>query len=297
MKNFSKEVTKSFRDQVTIVTAFFDIGSFFKGSKTTTFGPSLYVGWMKIFSVIETPVILYVDNKTYGSYFKKIRSNFPSNYTQIIQISRKHMWSFGLTERISKIYKKPGYPAFVPNTVIPEYSAAMHAKYEVMQKSIEENPFRTLYFAWLDIGYFRGHAYSKKPQEQNYFSIYIPNGFNQSAVAYNVIKDRVASLRVNDIINTNAVWVGGGFFIGRWDVMLNWTLEYRLGLEQMLKQDYMSTDQQVIYYMYNCLTPRTQLQLYKSDGTVKDYWFYLGYLSRKVKTKQLIANTTKSPVK
>ena len=41
------------------------------------------------------------------------------------------MWSFQLVPSIAKIFSRPGYPFHTPNTVVPNYSAAMHAKYEV----------------------------------------------------------------------------------------------------------------------------------------------------------------------
>lgn len=41
----------------------------------------------------------------------------------------------------------------------------------------------------------------------------------------------------------------------------------------------MSTDQQVIYVMFNVIHPATQLQLYHADGRYSK-WFHLGYLSR-----------------
>ena len=41
----------------------------------------------------------------------------------------------------------------------------------------------------------------------------------------------------------------------------------------------MSTDQQVLYAMYNSMNPRTKLQLYHSDGRFNN-WFHLGYVAR-----------------
>lgn len=46
------------------------------------------------------------------------------------------MWSFGLRDAIQQIYSRSGYPKYTPNTVLPEYSCAMHAKYDIMRRSI-----------------------------------------------------------------------------------------------------------------------------------------------------------------
>jgi hypothetical protein len=41
------------------------------------------------------------------------------------------------------------------------------------------------------------------------------------------------------------VWIGGGFFVGRVDVIYRWTVEFLGGVEWMLQQGLSSTDQQV----------------------------------------------------
>jgi hypothetical protein len=65
------------------------------------------------------------------------------------------MWSFGLEKEIDAIYKREGYPRHSPNTVYAAYSCAMHAKFEAVQRVVEENLYSTPYIAWLDIGLFR----------------------------------------------------------------------------------------------------------------------------------------------
>jgi len=51
----------------------------------------------------------------------------------------------------------------------------------------------------------------------------------------------------------------------------------------MIVDGWMSTDQQVLYAMYNTMNPRTHLQLYHADGRY-DQWFHLGYLARQTTT-------------
>ena len=56
--------------------------------------------------------------------------------------------------------------------------------------------------------------------------------------------------------------------------------------EKMIEDGWISTDQQVIYTVYNTMKPRTKLQVYLPDGR-SDPWFHLGYLSRDAGAKKL----------
>ncbi len=80
--------------------------------------------------------------------------------------------------KVTRIFSDPMYPKFQPNTVVPEYSCAMHAKYELMIKAINANYFRTDYFAWIDIGLFRHEDSSQTAP----FHIILPPKFNQSHI-------------------------------------------------------------------------------------------------------------------
>lgn len=143
----------SLRNDVTIVTAYFNLGSFQKGEiRHNIFTPQLYQKWMKVFSRISNPVIGYFDDVGFYKYFEKQRSQLKSNLTLLRLIDRNKLWSFSLKGLIGDIYKQPEYPIHHPNTVFPEYSCAMHAKYELLYMTLQQNPFRTKYFAWLDIG-------------------------------------------------------------------------------------------------------------------------------------------------
>jgi hypothetical protein len=133
------------------------------------------------------------------------------------------MWSFGLVPEITHIFAMPGYPQHTPNTVVPTYSVAMHAKYEVMQMAIKENPFKTRYFCWLDIGLFRGLV--DQQGELLPFTIYLPAGFRSYSVAYSEVYTRSTEATVKTIVYDNWVWVCGCFFIAKATVMYRWTEE------------------------------------------------------------------------
>ena len=147
--------------EVTLVTAFFDIGSFQKGTEQI-FAPSKYIEWIRAFEYIENPLYVYVDSEKYADIFRNIRRERYQNRTKIIVLDRSKMWSFNIKQNITEIFSNPKYPKYYPNTVLADYSCAMHAKYEVVKKSIETNAFNTKYFAWIDVGYFRDDLEKKK---------------------------------------------------------------------------------------------------------------------------------------
>ena len=228
--------------------------------------------WLRVFSRIQNPVIAYFETNQDLKYFEKMRKDLNANLTKTVLVNRNDLWAFGLYTKIAKILCKPGYPVFEPNTVIPEYASVMHAKYELMQKSIIENPFRTKYFCWLDVGLFRALAKSPGPN----FSLNLPTNFDDTKVAYaEVYKPNNISLE--QIFLTNLVWVCGCFFVAEQNVMLRWVEEYMMFVDYFLEQGFTNTDQQAIYAIFNRGNPQTNIQTYRGGP---NRWFHLGYLCK-----------------
>ena len=72
--NISNENFHNLRDDVTIVTAYFNIGSFQKGGlRSQVFTTQLYRNWMKIFNRIDNPVVAYFDDVNDLEYFRDLR--------------------------------------------------------------------------------------------------------------------------------------------------------------------------------------------------------------------------------
>ena len=196
---------------------------------------------MSIFQYIENPLYAYVDTIENFEAFKKIRMQY-NDKTKIILIEKNKLWGFNLKDNISQIFSSPFYPKFHPNTINPDYSCAMHAKYGAMNQSLYDNAFRTKYFAWLDIGYF-GRAIN---DIHSPFGIYLPYNFNEREVSYGEVYNP-ERITLKQIIENNEVWVGGGFFIATINVMKKWIEDYMYYTEKFIELGLISTDQQVIY--------------------------------------------------
>ena len=263
-------------DEVTIVTAYFNLGSFAKGDFSVVYTVEHYMKWMKIFSRIKNPVIAFFDTTASRDYFMELRTiNELENQTKVIVLERNQLWSFKwLLPQVRKIFKNREYPRHYPNTVYPEYSCAMHAKYELMLWSVENNPFKTKYFSWLDVGLFRSDS-----GPGDLFSLYLPEKFDKRKIAYTETFSRQHWHTAREIFLRNEVWVCGCFFIGQASVMAKWATEYIIHLKLFVMQGMANTDQQVLYSMFNCYLPDVEIQTYVANAE-QDEWFYLGYHCR-----------------
>jgi hypothetical protein len=268
--------TFSSGDGLTVVTAFFNLGKFPKNKPHTFFTPTIYRQWMVPLSHITNPMVAYFDTYSDAEYFRQLRKNLRAeNKTIIIKVDRQKLWAFSaLRRRIAHIYANISYPKYYPNTVVADYSCAMHAKYEVLQDAMDCNHFRTKYFSWVDIGCFR-HLRSTANNIE-LFSLYLPPNLNMSSVAYGEAIPWSKQSSAKDIFLNNLSWLSGAFFIGSRDVLNVWVREYRFYVEHFISQGLMNTDQQVIYAIVSCYKPQTIIQAYSNNGDIKR-WFHLAY--------------------
>jgi hypothetical protein len=84
-------VEKPLKDELTVVTAYFNIGSFGKGSTTNVFTPNLYKEWLRVFTLIRSPVIGYFDTDEYADLFAELRRRLPSNMTVVHKVNRSEV--------------------------------------------------------------------------------------------------------------------------------------------------------------------------------------------------------------
>ena len=73
------------------MTAYFNIGSFGKGSTTNVFTPNLYKQWLRVFTLIKSPVIGYFDTDEYADLFMELRRRLPFNMTVVHRVNRSEV--------------------------------------------------------------------------------------------------------------------------------------------------------------------------------------------------------------
>lgn len=264
---------------VTIVTAYWNLGTFQKGVGGLKFSTNTYFKWASTFKYLMNPLVVYTDCKEFKELMETLRSDRLNN-TMIYLLNRTELWPFQLVTQMKSVLDQPGYPKYYPNTVIPEYPAAQHSKYAVVAETIRKGVFANPYFAWVDIGYFRDVVERKVD-----FTLDIPPGFDPGKISVNRVEGLSMNIDPFTIFRKNIVWVGGGIFLGKGEALLQFEQLYHRAVKYFLDQQLVNSDQQVLYSMYSkkgreALKPNIELQLFIPKGSGNP-WFYLGYLCRK----------------
>lgn len=278
-KDFTREVThsqniKSCTDGVTVVTAYFFIPKFIKGGGKNYFSNQTYFNWAKVFANIVNPLVVYTDSESFVQLMTDARKG-RANVTKIFKIDPKTLWAFQREPTIREIFNQPGYPKHHPNTVIPTYSCAQHAKIEVLSRAAAENYYRTNYFAWLDVGYFRDIE-----NDNRSFVLEKPSDFNSSKIGMNEVAS-FQDISPEKIFKGNIFWVGGGLVLGHRLLIQRYEMQYKRAFEYFLDKKLMNTDQQVVYSMFSkagreAIKPEIELQVFRGS------WFHLGFLMRRI---------------
>lgn len=261
-------------DVITIVTSYINIGGFHKGMDLY-YSSQVYVKWMEFFARIKNPVIAFFDEDKHVDMFTKLRAHFAANMTKIYRISKRDLWMFSQKPKITKIFSRVWYPKHSPNTMIPEYACLMQAKYELMAIASRQNPLRTKYIAWLDIGYFRDIVDIKK---HLLFQLNLPPQFNEETIAYSEVGHRHLNTSPETIFKRNLVYISGGIFIGKISTMYQWSFQFKHYFEKYLSMGLAGTDQQVLCAMLaESEIPHIQVQAFQIQNRPYNPWFTLGY--------------------
>lgn len=78
-------------DDVTVVTAFFNIGSFGKSINSSLRRPKRYRHWMSVFARLNGPVVAYFDTDEFFREFTRRRKHLPANLTIVKKFHRKQV--------------------------------------------------------------------------------------------------------------------------------------------------------------------------------------------------------------
>ncbi|XP_062620311.1 uncharacterized protein LOC134281899 [Saccostrea cucullata] len=282
-QRLTTEMTIKIHENMTIITAFWDLGSFRKGNGSLEYSAIDYMDWSSVFQRMVNPLVVYTDCLNFKMIMEKYRESFP-NKTKVIIIERRKFWSFQIVNNISSVFEQPDYPNFYPNTVLPEYSACQHTKFAVVADALKRDIFRTEFYAWLDIGYFRDIVC-----DEHYFRLNPPPYIDKGRLCMTKINEFSSNISMESIFKENEVWVGGGMLVATKNIFLKFEKLYKRSVEFFLNLKIMNSDQQIIYGLYSKagrkhLKPDVELQLFSPVDSQRvgtdNVWFYLGYLCR-----------------
>ncbi|XP_005103430.1 uncharacterized protein LOC101853400 [Aplysia californica] len=280
-------------DEMTVVTMFINLGVFKKGEGMYYYhSPHKYYRWMRTFGKMVNRVVAYIEDEGDIEYFRKVRSCLPASHTKIIKVRRSELPSFKHLPEIRRIYSQPSYPKRDPDTVFPEYACTMHAKYDVLERSVIMDFYRTPYFAWVDVGLFR----QLDGTDHSLFKLVPPEKFNPERVGMSQVMPLDPVHTPEFVMKNSQIWVSGSMVLATKEYMLNFTREYKQAVSDLLKEGLSNSDQGVIYAMYTArmrrqnqvkvktyLCHQGQLGLYGSDSR----YFCLGYVCKNAWEKRV----------
>jgi hypothetical protein len=142
---------------VTVVVAFFSFGS--RAARVTgehweVRDSAQYSIWLRQVASVKNPVTAYFDCPTMMERFRQARAEFGlAECTHIRLLLRNTLWSWKTLPWIVDSMRQNADVDLLG--AVPEYIAALHSKYAVMQLATESNPFITAQFAWLDMSVLR----------------------------------------------------------------------------------------------------------------------------------------------
>jgi hypothetical protein len=223
-------------NNITFVTAYFK----FNQNKYN----SNYFDWMSnLLLNLDNNIIIFTD-KISKSVIEKLRDNYKDK-TIIIEMKLEEFHSIKYLDYFIKDHLRDKY-RHIRN---PNLYMIWNEKLKFVEKSIDINPFKTLYFAWIDIGYIRNPIYINR---------YLKNGFPN----LNKLKeDKIYMLNIDynfteedfkDPFNKKYQMIdnkiGGGFIIGN-SINLKKMIDefYNIIIPEYIKRDYFLGEDQTLY--------------------------------------------------
>ena len=141
---------------VTVVTALYDLGR--QGWKGFERPFDNYKEWMRSMLSFDTPMVVFVDPADV-KFVEDARLNKESK-TSIIPIKfSEFVTEVNHGEKIRQVMQTKEFLAGQaapnhPQVSFPDYNILMHEKIQFVKRAIEDNPFNTSHYMWLDAGVY-----------------------------------------------------------------------------------------------------------------------------------------------
>jgi hypothetical protein len=234
---------------VTIVTCYFEIPSKYSTSK--------YDEWMRNMLLnIETPMIIYCDSKSIQK-IGQLRSGFIKT-TLLIQTEITDFMCYKYLEdwkRTLELDSSKDIHNIELYMIWAEKSA-------FLKKSVEMNPFKSYFFMWCDIGYFRNTVCHIPAEKLRHFPSL--NKINQLP--------RNKMLLLSLLYYYTQPKIGGGMFGGFSDTIMSWYKIYYEILEEFFATNKFAGQDQVIMKEITIRYPELCNCIHAG---MSDDWFFL----------------------
>jgi len=236
---------------VTIVTAFFDIGREKKGD-----GRSIeeYKQWIQ--KTLQLNCQLYVvTEEKFKSLFLENRPPEYKMHMKIIDFKDSYYYKY--YDQMKKIVESQEYKDKIayPNRVeckLPEYNIIQYSKLHYLQMAMEENPYQSDSFFWMDAGASR-FFYDidvKKPYPSNYGLEIIKQNENKF-----IIQNRpdISYYHLNDdfVWKADNLLIGGLFGGNKKTINTIFEKIENIVVEKMLKRNNINNEQLAMAMVWN----------------------------------------------
>jgi hypothetical protein len=141
-------------NQVTMVTAFFDINRENKGDGRTI---NEYLQWIQ--HTLQLNCNLYVvTEEKFRDFFTSNRPKHLLMHIKIIKFEESHYYKY--YDKMKQIAESAEYKSKIMHPtrvecVLPEYNIVQYSKFHYLQMAINDNPYNSSYFFWMDAGISR----------------------------------------------------------------------------------------------------------------------------------------------
>ncbi|CAL1527378.1 unnamed protein product [Lymnaea stagnalis] len=205
----------------TVVTGLFDIGRGSWWTQSRTYNE--YLGQMLQILKLDVNLIVFIEPKGWNfvKSFRKGREKRTRIYVKEIE-DLEYYPLFGRIKEImnSKSFQEgnENYASGKCEAVDPMYNLVTNSKITLVHEALQDNPFNSDYFIWLDGGYGHGNA-SIYPEDRIWIPRHLLNF--KDKVSFTALEDLPG--KRNDELNvlhkTDTAWIAGGLFAGGKEAM------------------------------------------------------------------------------
>lgn len=215
-----------------------------------------YLKWFDITLKLKCPMILFV-TEDLQEFVEERRRNIP---TEIIVESVEELPYYYLKDQLDSIIESKQYREKIsdPNRIECQhsmYSIVQYSKFKWLQRAIEENPFNSKFFFWMDAGasrFFEGYDLS-----QDYPSINALEALNEMGDKFllqmnmEYYKDLAqASTLPDEYLLDNRSYVLGSMFGGTKQGIINVCFEIEdILLNKMISNAFVNNEQISLGYL------------------------------------------------
>jgi hypothetical protein len=222
----------------TIVTSFFDIRKNQNELDENVKKKKNYLNLANEFILkLPYPIIIYTDDEEIIEYIIEKRERY-LNMTQIIFITLEQTYYY---QYINRLYENKNKFQIrnenVQKDTVP-YMILNYNKFFFIEKSIENNPFQSTHFIWIDFGI--NHV-AKNTEKIHEWILHIPDKIKQICINPYLENDPH-----KDFFNLIYHHTAGGLFSGSSGNLLLYSLYFRHKVEQILNEDWYQIDETIM---------------------------------------------------